>query len=479
MSDSLFILRGSVINMIGMAIRAALSPLMMVIPRFFAQDIFGLFVFLRSLLSVFQQILGLGLGQGMAWWIPLRKREGRLSNGEIWGVMVFAVLCSTVGSGLLLGIFLVFKDHLPAVCRNAPLVFLCICFATIPGMVALTTACGCMDGIRKPVYRAFFSQSLALGLIPILILAFLFVGIPDALAWGLFGANWLCAVIVVWQMRSFFPRGSDKLDLVPERSLFNYSVFLSFGRWVTSGLVNLDLWLVVFFLGASDAAIYGIMLMLSNSIRSVRRSYEPMIVPVVSGLEPEGLRSKLPVILNYVTHMISSLQLVVAIFITCFYRELLSISGQQYSQYPTVFLILVAANLVEGFYSASTQVLFGLGKSPDMLKVRLIVLGFAIASGLALVTRYGMAGAAATSLLIGIVNAAILFYMQADICGKWPYQKIFYVNGALIAVFIVVSLSVAPLLPQTGLLLRFCVFVLLTICLGSLAYGARKSFIPR
>jgi hypothetical protein len=52
MSDSRYILRGSLINMTGMALRIALSPIALLLPRFFSQNIFGVFVALRSLLSV-------------------------------------------------------------------------------------------------------------------------------------------------------------------------------------------------------------------------------------------------------------------------------------------------------------------------------------------------------------------------------------------------------------------------------------------
>lgn len=479
MSDSRFMLRGSLINLAGLALRIALSPLMLFLPRVFAQELFGLFVVLRSLVGACQEALGPGLGQGLAWRLPRREQGCEFRNGAVWGVVSLALLCGLAGAVLLLVAFLGFREMLPTVLRDAPGWFVGICLASLPGMLVLRTACGAMDGIRRPAYRAFLAQSLAVGLVPVLALGFFLVGVPEALAWSLFGASWLCALVVVWRLRREFPLGTDAVALVPERELLSYVAQLSLGNGVQALLRGLDLWLVAWLLGSSEAAVYGVMLMLANGIRVVARSYEPMIVPVVSGASSPGREGRLPTVLAYVQHVIASVQLVVAVFLVCFQRELLAISGPQYAAYPQVFVMLVATSLVAGFHGVSAQVLLGLGRSADVLKARLAMLGLAVGVGMVLVPRHGLAGAAGMSLAVGMAHAATLLVLQSRILGRWPDGgRGFCVSMALLAGFALSAFVSAPLLAQADLAFRAGLFLALVAGLGLPAYLARRSFLP-
>jgi len=392
--------------------------------------------------------------------------------------VAFAVVCSTIGSLFLMGGFLFFSGFMPEEYLRVSPVFLIVCLASIPGMIALDCACGCMDGIRRPKYNAFYGTSLAVGLVPVFAILMHFIGMPDALAWSLFTASWLCALIVLWRMKEFFPTGKEKIGLLPERRLLEYSVPLALSNWTLSGLLSIDLWLVACLIGPSKAGIYGVMQMLADGVGKVRLSYDPLIVPVVSRMEEHAIQKKLPEVLTYSAHMVSSLQLIVALFLACFYREILLISGSQFAKFGTAFILLIAANLAGGFSGISYQALLGLGKSSMLLKLNFAMLGIASAMGFILVHAYGLTGAASLALSIAILQAAILLYLQTRIHGKWPYKRGFFAIAARIGGFIVVSLLTAFWFAGAGLLLRCCVFLLIVVCLGAWAFVARKSFIP-
>jgi O-antigen/teichoic acid export membrane protein len=298
--------------------------------------------------------------------------------------------------------------------------------------------------------------------------------IRDSLAWSLFAATWLCALIVLWRMKKFFPTGREKISFFPERRLLEYSVPLAFSNWAMSGLFSIDLWLVAFLIGPSEAGIYGVMQMLADGVRKVRLSYDPLIVPVVSRMEEHAIPEKLPEVLSYSSHMVSSLQLIIALFLACFYREILSISGSQFAKFGTAFILLIASNLAGGFSGISYQTLLGLGKSSMLLKLNLAMMGIASAAGFILVPSYGLAGAASLSLSVAILQAAILFYLQTRIHGKWPYKKGFLANVARIGGFIVASLLTASWFAGAGLLLRCCVFLLIVAGLGAWAFVVRQ-----
>jgi O-antigen/teichoic acid export membrane protein len=464
--------------MAGMALRTALSPLTLFLPRFFPPAIFGAFVSLRSVISVCRQLFSFGFKRGLAWWIPRHQAEGELRQAAVWNAILFAVVFGAIGSLLLGMAFLFFDGRMPEEFRGIPPGLLLICLASLPGMVALDCACGCMDGIRKPKYNAFYGNSLSIGLIPVFALAMHFLKISHSLAWGLFAANWLCALIVLWRMKEFFPLGWADTGFLPERRLLAYSIPLAFGNWASAALFSIDLWLVAWLMGPSEAGIYGVMQMLATGVRKVRESYEPLIVPVVSGMEEHAIREKLPEVLTYSAHMVSSLQLAVALFLVCFYREILSISGAQFANFGTAFILLTASNLAGGFSGIAYQALLGLGKSSMLLKQNLIVLGTAAAAGAFLVPAYGLTGAAFLALVATLLQTIILFYLQTRIHGKWPYKRDFLVNATWIGGFIIVSSLAAPWFAGASLQWRACIFILSAACLGTWAIIVRKSFIP-
>lgn len=464
--------------MAGMALRTALSPLMLLLPRLFPHNIFGIFVLLRSVVSVCRQLFGLDFKRGLAWWVSRRQGEGGLRNEEVWSAVAFAVIFSSICSTLIFVTFLIFKDFLPENLRIISPAFLFVCLASIPGMVALDCTYGCMDGIRKPKYSAF-GQSLSIGLLPIFAIIMHFLGFPDSLAWSLFVANWLCALIVLWRMKQYFPTSGGKIVLLPDRRLLEYSIPLSLGNWASSGLNNMDLWLVAYLIGPSEAGIYGVMQMLANGVRKVKQSYDPLIVPVVSRMETHTILQKLPEVLRYSTNMVSSLQLLVALFLACFYREILSVSGSQYAMFGTAFILLVASNLVGGLCGISYQVLLGLGKSSMLLKLNLMMMLIAATAGYILIPSFGLTGAASLSLSVSILQTVNLFYLQTRVSGKWLYNKEFLLSIALICGFIATSSLTVSWFADASFLFRVCVFCLLLTCLGTWAFAARKSFMPQ
>jgi O-antigen/teichoic acid export membrane protein len=464
--------------MLGMGVRTALSPLALLLPRFFPPIVFGIFISLRSVITVCRQMLVFDFKRGLAWWIPRRQAEGEVENPAVWSTVIFAVGCSILGT-LVLGLAILFSSRfMPEDLRKIPPVFLLICLATIPGLVVLDCACGCMDGIRKPKYSAFYGASLALGIQPIFAIAMYFAKIPHALAWSLFLANWLCALIVLWRVRDYFPIHQEKLRLFPERRLMEYSIPMSFSNWTSSGLVNIDLWLVALMIGPVESGIYGVMKTLADGVRKVRLSYDPLIVPVISRMEEHTLQEKLPEVLSYSIHMVSSLQLIVALFLVCFYREILSISGAHFAGYGTAFILLTTSNLVAGFSGIAYQALLGLGKSMLMFQWNLALMIVTFAIGYFLVPSFGMTGAAVLILLMRILQTVLQFYLQTRFYGKWPYKKDFWVNAVWTGGFIVVVSLASPWLAGANLLLRAGAFILVVSGLGAWAYAMRRSFIP-
>jgi O-antigen/teichoic acid export membrane protein len=478
MSDSRYIFLGSLVHMAGMGLRTALSPLALLLPHFFPPRIFGMFVSLRALINVCRQLFSLDFKRGLAWWIPRQHAEGGGSSQAAWNAIRFIIAFGAAGALLLGALLRLFDSQMPEDLRHIPPGLLWICLASIPGMVALDAASGCMDGIRKPKYSALYGNSLSIGLMPVLAILLHLIGIPNGLSWGLFAANWLCAIIILERMRTLFPKEKGEAQYLPERRLLDYSIPSALNNWVSMGLINIDLWLVAWWIGPTEAGIYGVMQMLATGVRKVRQSYDPLIVPVVSRMEPDTLKEKLPEVLTYSTHLVSSLQLGIALFIVCFYREILSISGAQFARFGTAFILLTASNLAGGFSGISSQALLGMGKSSMLLRQNLIISAVALAAGSFLVPMWGMTGAALLALFISVLQTAILFHLQMRLHGGWPYKKGFLVNAAWIGGFVLTSSIAAPWIAEAGLGMRGALFLAAGGALGTWVVIVRSSFLP-
>ncbi|MBN1471730.1 MAG: oligosaccharide flippase family protein [Syntrophaceae bacterium] len=478
MSETRFIFRGSFINMSAMILRIIISPLMLIVPRLFNQEMFGIFISMQSFCTTLATILGLSIHSGLTWWIPKQSTTEGQTARTVWKWLLI-VLCLSAGFVLLTALVLpAGKAWIPSGFEQVTPWFYAICLFSVPGSVALSYGSACLMGIRKPQYRATWEQFLSFSLIPILAIGLWPTGLPNALAWSLFGAKWICAAAILAYLAKHFPPRFERSLTALDQSLLRYSLPVAFARLVANVITQIDLWMVLFFLGPASAAVYGIMRMLADGVAKVRLSYDPLIVPVVSRLESNNQREKLRDVLSYTVRMVSMIQIAVAATLACFPKELLSIAGAQYSADLFAFLILLSGRLVNGIGELSSQVVYGLGESALILRRNVITLLFAMPAGLMLIPRYGLLGAAMTSFLMISVQCLQVIVLQTRLTGRWLYKlelapQMLCLFGFIGAVFLVQSRF--ALFPLAW---RIPIYLVLMIAWGTWAYKERKNIIP-
>lgn len=478
MSETRFIFRGSFINMSTMLLRIIISPLMLIVPRLFNQEIFGIFISMQSFCMTLATILGLSMGSGMTWWIPKQSTTKEQTSRTVWKWLLIVLFLS--GGFIFLAVLVLSsgKAWIPTGFEHVTLGFYTICLFSVPGSVVLSYGSACLMGIRKPQYRAIWDQFLSLSLIPILAIALWPTGISNALAWSLFGAKWICAIVILVYLAANFSPSLGESISTSDQSLIRYSLPITAGRLISTLLTQTDLWMVLFFLGPSSAAVYGIMRMLADSIGKVRIIYEPLIVPVVSRMESKEKLDNLRDVFSYTVRMISTIQLPMAVTLACFPRELLSISGAQYSVNSFAFLILLAGNLVNGMGGISGQVILGLGKSDLVLKRNLVTLLFAPMAGLIIIPQYGLTGAAFTSFLTISLQNLLLIIIQTRLTKRWLYKLELVPHAFCLFGFIGTVFFVQSGFTQLSLTWRIPIYLALMIAQGSWIYVERKKLMP-
>jgi O-antigen/teichoic acid export membrane protein len=249
------------------------------------------------------------------------------------------------------------------------------------------------------------------------------------------------------------------------------------GAELVSGILGrLDLWMILLLLGPEKAAIYAVLITITNGLRTVRQTFDPLLIPIVSALKPEELHTRLKPSFSYATNMVSTLQLFIACFILVFPREILSLAGKEYTVEIFAFALLLVGNLVNGFLGMNGQVLLGLGKSRLVLQITASALVLNLIGNWIFIPRWGIPGAAlAASLTLLYQN--VVHYAYVRFVRKLKlYERHLYLNAGLEIVFLAAFFAAYQTVAALSLPTRIGVFSAMAALLGLTVFLKRKSY---
>jgi O-antigen/teichoic acid export membrane protein len=394
-SDSRFLRKGALFNIFGTALKICGPVLTIVLARIFGSTEFGIFVSMQAILLTISRAATLGLDRGLHWYLPQNKLKNRpVYQGimeSFWLTISIAVLITVV-------IFLGAKADL--VLDELPYYALSIVFYA--GVYVLSTS---SEGNRKPWFAILINDFLVMALSPLVSILLYFGGIPHALPLGLLigqmGGFVLHALVVRSQFRDMpiFPKR------IVEKELFLYSLPIGLNVFVSDLLMRSTLWMVLYFLGADAAGVFALMITLSNGLQTIRNGFNPLLVPVVSGMDEERLKTDIKSVYSYCVSMAILIQLVIGFFIVLFPEEIMSIAGKNFVMQPRALGFLLDFQLVATFFGMVNTIIDGMGKSVFNLKVSVFSLVLSCVFGVLLIPSLGLEGAAISMLIYGIGSA--------------------------------------------------------------------------
>ena len=209
---------------------------------------------------------------------------------------------------------------------------------------------------------------------------------------------------------------------------------------VTSFLVRMDLWMVLALLGPEAAGIYAVMVTISNGLKTIRQSYNSILLPVVAGMSPERLKTDLTPVYSYCVSMVTLIQLAIGFFIVLFPEQTMMIAGKSFitEENPVAVLgILMIGNLINGMFGLAGPLINGLGRSKFMFFMNVVSLAVAISLNYLLIPRLGIAGAALSSMGYQVMQAVWLNIYVYRMLGFWPYKKSLWLQVIWIALITV------------------------------------------
>lgn len=457
-TDQKFLMTSTLWTFFGSALKVIAPVLTIVVARVFGKEIFGVYVSTQLLVLTLSRVAILGLDKGMHRYLPQNlvcgrpKEEGIVES--LWFVMSFAVgIVALIWVGAFFGLQRISSGL--AMLSSAEISLYAL--SVIP-YTALLLFAGASEGNRHPQYKIFINDFAIMTLAPVIALVLHFASFDDKLALptGLFISNLLGIFAYRFLMRWQFPQIVWTARKKVPRELLNFSLPLGFSEIVASFLLRMDLWMVLALLGPESAGIYAVMVTISNGLKTIRQSYNPILQPVVAGMSAERLKTDLKPVFSYCVSMVTLIQLAIGFFIVLFPEQTMMIAGKSFitKENPVAVLgILIAGNLINGFFGLSGAVLNGLGKSRFMLSMNVVSLIFAILMNRLLIPHLGIAGAAISSMSYQILQCVWMnLYLKK--LGFWPYRKNLWIQGiwivSLVSIDVWINFFYAPTLFAKG-----------------------------
>ncbi len=465
-SDKDFLIKGALINGVGLISRVISPLLVILLARIFPPAVFGLFIAFQALVLTLSKFSTLALDKGLLWYVSRMSGEDDRTNHGLSGSILIGSLISGV---LFLGIAIAgwtgLLSHFESL-EGASLPFILMMAASLWPYTLIQLFASALEGLRMPQFRVVIALFMTTSLIPSI--AFLLKGpLPDdmSLGAGMLLGNLVGMAAFIPFIRKYFPREKWFLGVNVPPPLLRYSLPLAFSEVVTPLLGRVDLWMILFLLGPEKVAVYAVMVTIANGLRTVRQTFDPLLIPIISRLKPEELRTNLRSSFSYATYMVSTIQLFIAFFVMIFPKEILSLAGKSYAIEIFAFALLLLGNLANGFLGLNGLVVLGVGNSRLASAIVLSALGLSIIGNWVLIPPLGIAGAALVSCLVLLYQNLVQFVYVRFVLKLRLYEPFLYINAVMeigLIVFFFLAyhrIESQPLGARIGLFLGLSLFL--------------------
>lgn len=410
--------RGVLVNFVGYALKLANPAVLILATRLYGAESWGVFVTAQATLLVLVRVVIMGLDKGMLWWIPRQSSGTARCGGLVLGGRLAA---GAVAASLLMafgGIDLACR--LEVSCPDVPqlrLLVLSLCPILLTEFFLHATM-----GKRRMEGQVLIRETLAPLLFTGGAVGAWHLGFPR---WGLGGAYLVANIVAsLAAFRLFlhlFPKeeGAEAPDL---GGLLRYSMPLWANEFTNSLLLRLDTLAIASFCDAKAVGVYGIVLQFSNAVRSIRRSYDPIVVAISSRISASGDMSRLEASFSRATSLVITTQTPVFVGLAVLLKWLLPLYGPDFGSGEIAIVTICAFWIVTAPLQLCSLVVTGFGRSGMVLLNTLLVLAIEAPLLWLLVPRWGLEGA---SLAVGIsylLVSGIQAFQMRRVTGGWNYD---------------------------------------------------------
>lgn len=473
-NDQRFLMKGTLFTFLGTALKVIGPVLTIVVARVFGKEIFGIYVSTQLFVLTLSRIAVLGLDKGLHRYLPQNIVHGRIKHeGIVESLWVVSFISIGITALFCLGSFFGLHTLSSGLAMLSAAEISLYVLSVLPYTMLLVFAAA-SEGNRRPQYKIFINDFAVMTLAPVIALVLHYAGFADkfALPTGFFVANILGVLVYIFLMKVQFPNIVWFVKKRIPKELLSFSLPLGFSEVVSSFLLRVDLWMVLALLGPESAGVYAVMVTISNGLKTIRQSYNPILQPVIAGMSEERLKTDLKPVFSYCVSMVTLIQLAIGFFIVMFPEETMMIAGKSFitDKNPVAVLgILIIGNLINGFFGLSGSVINGLGKSKFMFVMNVFSLCFALLMNWICIPPLGIAGAAISSMSYQIMQCLWMNIYLVKM-GYWPYRKSLWIQwiwvSLLIGVDVVFNFVCAPTMA-----VKIAMYAVVILLIGATFWG--------
>ncbi|MEM6991607.1 MAG: hypothetical protein AAF721_13965 [Myxococcota bacterium] len=416
--------RGALINTLGYAIKIAQPGLLIVVLWLYSKSAYGVLVGVQAVLMLAARVGILGLDKALLWWVP--QQEPTHERRAVLGTLVLVTVSTSVVAAALafaapslLGWWIESDAVLQAIGWMAP--------AIVPIGIMEVFVHASLGKRRMEAQVVVREGIVPLSLLAAALLMYL-LGRQDIGLLLAFGVSYVAGAIgaAVVFARNF--RGSHWPDrdrfTVPAR-LVRYGLPMWLAEFLNSGLQRLDVYALTAVADEATLGVYGVVVQVGNVIRMIRRSFDPIVLAIVSSVSGDkttSALSRLAAGFSHATVLVLVTQLPIFAFLVAFTPWILMLYPEGYQAGQTAILILCGFWAVGGALGLAGIVVAGYGRSG--LSLLNTIIAFVLLGGLLalFVEPWGMEGAALSVGLAYTLQYAIMVGQMRWVTGAWNYR---------------------------------------------------------
>ncbi|NTU93053.1 MAG: oligosaccharide flippase family protein [Chlorobiaceae bacterium] len=369
--------------------------------RLLGADALGIYALVVAVMQVGEVVAVAGLDAALLRFA--NQHEGDPRKRSVASAMKMGLTSALVVSALLL----MLSGRIAAALHGGELLRLVLCSAAaaIPVTVTTLLAGHAAQAFRNLAPKVVATQMVApLALLALMIGARYLSGVEAALIVPFVPSAMLALATVLPGFRRTTGVGSadllhapvDRAMLSVAMPLLAVALFGMFSHWI-------DIMMLGLLTDTRTVGLYQPAARTAGLLRSVFLAFSGIAAPMIAACHARGDSAGIRRLYDLVSRWVLTLSLLPALLFTLYSREALSIFGAGFPESSTALVLLTVAALMQAWFGLGSTVLAMAGGERLSLVNQTVALLLQVGLHLILIPRYGMDGAAISSLAVTLL----------------------------------------------------------------------------
>jgi O-antigen/teichoic acid export membrane protein len=441
-------------NLVELVCRFVISFLL---ARLIAAEGYGLYNLAISAATIFAGIASLGLDDAMVRYVAIMSR--RADRPGLWGTLQIGIGVSTA-AGVLMGAILYFAatpiaEGMFDEPRLTPLLHL-LAFV-IPFLTMSNVLTGCARGFGRMDHAAF-AENVVQSVIRVVLLAVLaLIGLDVFTAVLVFGISDVASSVTLFVLlnRQFSLRRPVRRNVRRDvRDVFSFAIPLWLSGLLNQFRKNIETVALGALAAVADVGVYSIVVKINLVSHIAYRSIVVSVKPVLAALFDEQDHDALGRLYTAATRWTLAMNVPFFLISVLYAEPILLVFGETFAAGASALVVLAIGELIVAGTGICGSIIDMAGHTRLKLINTVVWIALLLASTALLVPRWGVLGAATSSLIAtGTINVVRL--VQVWVVERlMPYRDGFWKTVLAATVALGLGLVMKLLLPLDGSIVR-------------------------